>query len=321
VPTSDDSRVISAATDNSVRVWRLDTGAEEVKLWRDPEGSSYASVSGHLWTAALLPGDHSVLVANFSFDWEIEAIAQGGGGGSVRSHRWTNTVAVAPAYRRALAAAGHTTLKLWDLERGTTIRELRTCTGPITAVAITSDGKRALTACYAPILQLWDLELGMELHYLEGGPHDQARMIALTPDGGRALFASCNRLLYLWHFESGEIHLLAEHSDFIDRAIMSSDGRRAITVSRDHFVKVWDLTVRADRRPLPGHEHRVRAVAGVPGRREAVSVGDDGLLRIWNLETGDELGALPSFSAVARALMVTAEGRAIAVGMDHTVVV
>ncbi len=72
-------------------------------------------------------------------------------------------------------------------------------------------------------------------------------------------------------------------------------------------------------RRLEGHEDWVRAVALTADGTRAVSGGDDGTLRLWDLERGAEMRRLEGHEGVVRAVAVTADGRrAVSGGHDGT---
>jgi WD40 repeat protein len=250
---ADGERLVSASDDNTVRVWKLATGKELLK---------HELRDGHLWTVVLMPDDVSALICAHDFDYSVEAIGEGGRGGSVGSHKWTNTTAVTADRRRALSATGHSTLTLWDLERGESLLTLRTETGPITAVAVTPNGKRALSASYGSILQLWDLETGAELLRFKAFENNQVRMVVLSSDGKHALFASYHRVLYSINLEDKTLKLLPGHSGFIESVLLPPDGKSALSYSQDYTLKLWNLETSGEMSTVTsGHEGAVRAIA------------------------------------------------------------
>ena len=88
---------------------------------------------------------------------------------------------VAPDGKRAVSGSYDRTLKLWDLERGETIRTLEGHTGWVLAVAITPDGQRAISGSNDHTLRLWDLSNGEEIASFAGeGP---ISCCAVLPDG------------------------------------------------------------------------------------------------------------------------------------------
>ncbi len=72
-------------------------------------------------------------------------------------------------------------------------------------------------------------------------------------------------------------------------------------------------------RRLEGHEGGVRAVALAADATRALSGGDDGTLRLWDLESGAEMRRLEGHEGWVNAVAVTADGtRALSGGFDRT---
>ena len=67
---------------------------------------------------------------------------------------------------------------------------------------------------------------------------------------------------------------------------MTADGKRAISASLDHTLKVWDLETGRELRTLAGHSASVLGVAVTVDGKRAVSASEDKTLKVWDLETG-----------------------------------
>jgi hypothetical protein len=79
------------------------------------------------------------------------------------------------------------------------------------------------------------------------------------------------------------------------------DGRRVVSASADHTLKVWDLDTGRAVATLAGHADAVTACAVTPDGRRMVSTSDDHTLKVWDLATGACIlthRANTSFSAV-----------------------
>ena len=80
---------------------------------------------------------------------------------------------------------------------------------------------------------------------------------------------------------------------------MTADGRRAVSASGDHTLKVWDLETGSALRTLEGHTRGVKGVAVTAGGRHAVSASEHQTLKVWDLETGT---VVATFTCEAAAL-------------------
>ena len=84
-------------------------------------------------------------------------------------------------------------------------------------------------------------------------------------------------------------------------------------------MRVWDLL--ADRKhrkhsTLTGHERQVFSVAITADGKTAVSGGDDGSVRVWDLVSGQQRATLIGHDGRVRAVAVIADGRTAVSGGD-----
>jgi WD40 repeat protein len=83
--------------------------------------------------------------------------------------------------------------------------------------------------------------------------------------------------------------------------VVTPDGRRAVSSSRDRTLRLWDLESGRTLHTLEGHTDFVSGVALMPDCRRAVSSSGDRTLRVWDLESGQTLSILKgpsSFSII-----------------------
>ncbi|NET73151.1 MAG: hypothetical protein F6K62_20125, partial [Sphaerospermopsis sp. SIO1G2] len=89
-----------------------------------------------------------------------------------------------------------------------------------------------------------------------------------------------------WNIQTGEeLFTLSGHSDGVLAVGVTADGKRVISGSEDHTVKVWNLNTREELFTLYGHTSLVRAVAVTADNQRAISVSEDHTVKVWNLET------------------------------------
>ena len=70
---------------------------------------------------------------------------------------------------------------------------------------------------------------------------------------------------------------------FVYGVALSGDGRREVSASYDHTLKVWDVESGRELRTLRGHAGAVHGVALSGDGRLAVSASDDNTLKVWGL--------------------------------------
>jgi WD40 repeat protein len=82
------------------------------------------------------------------------------------------------------------------------------------------------------------------------------------------------------------LRTLEGHSFDVSGVAVTADGKRAVSASEDHTLKVWDLESGRALRTLEGHSDVVSGVAVTADGKRAVSAADDNTLKVWDLESG-----------------------------------
>ena len=91
-----------------------------------------------------------------------------------------------PDGHRAVSGSRDKTLRVWDLERGQSLRTLEGHSRSVNGVAITPDGRRAVSGSRDHTLRVWDLESGKELALLTA---DRRMASCAVSSDGRTIVA------------------------------------------------------------------------------------------------------------------------------------
>lgn len=119
--------------------------------------------------------------------------------------------------------------------------------------------------------------------------------VTLTPPGGPLL------------------RTLEGHVNWVHSVVLTADGRRAVSGSRDNTLKVWDLETGQLLRTLEGRARGFSSVALSADGHRAVSGSEDKTLKVWDLDTGEIVAAFTGESPVF-AVAIAPDDRTIVAG-------
>ncbi|MCA9188033.1 MAG: protein kinase, partial [Planctomycetales bacterium] len=140
-----------------------------------------------------------------------------------------------------------------------------------------------------------------------------------------AYFARCRgpngyqATLALWDFENNrELWAIDEaHDDDIHNIKFTSDGKRIITSSDDHTIKVWRAEDGRLLTTMRGHRRWVTESVLFPEEKRIASTSVDSTVRIWNLDSGEELFLLQGDGSPFNCVAVSPDGNTLAAGTQH----
>jgi len=265
-------------SDNSVRLWDVETGREirrmeghqddvmtvavtpdgrtalsggmdqVVRFWDLETGREVHRPHDHraviLDLAISADGRHA-LTGSWDFapivEWDVpvgKAIRRFGGKDAP-----VEGVSFGPDGRRLLAGHGDGTVRLWDFDSGGELRRFAGHTARVMSVAFAPDGRTGLSCSLDGSIRVWEIETGRELrrHELHGGP---VHRLALSPDGRRGLSSGDDGTILLWEVETGRILASFETPGVLVASVsFSPDGRRGLAAYWDRSIRLWDLTI------------------------------------------------------------------------------
>lgn len=112
------------------------------------------------------------------------------------------------------------------------------------------------------------------------------------------------------------------HEEWVKSVALSADGKRVVSGSYDHTVRVWDAHTGECLRTLEGHTGWVMAVALSGDGKVVASGSTDKTARVWDTRTGQCLHKLGKHGSRLSAVAISGDGTIVVTGChDHSVCV
>jgi len=234
----DGTRLVTASTDTTAKVWDMNTGMELLTLKGHTEG---------LWSTAYSPNGKQIATIGYDKTARLWDAVSGRLLFTLDAYSETVgiTVTIGVAFSpdgRYLATAGSGPLKIWDTVSGELLLTLPLSGEKAACVAYSPDGKYLAIGMAGGPASVWNIETGKKLFEL---PDHTATVvdIAFSPDGTHIATTSTDRTVKVWDAATGQLQLtLPEQNPFANALAFSPDGTRLITASDGSgSTRVWEL--------------------------------------------------------------------------------
>jgi len=307
----DGTRIVTASSDKTARVWDARTGAQ------------LAVLSGHgdrVYSAAYSPDGTRIVTASIDRTarvWDVRTGAQlavlSGHGDRVYS------AAYSPDGTRIVTASMDKTARVWDAHTGTQLAVLSGHGARVNSAKYSPDGTRIVTASEDKTARIWDARTNAQLAVLSGHGNN-VYFAAYSPDGTRIVTASFDKTARVWDVHTGaQLAVLSGHGGLVESAAYSPDGTRIVTASFDKTARVWDAGTGAQLAVLSGHGDRVYAAAYSPDGSRIVTASFDRTARIWDARVGTQLNVLSGHEATVYNAAYSPDGtRIVSASFDKT---
>src|SRR5580704_4127199 len=350
----DGTRIVTAATDNTARIWDARTGAQlsvlaghlnyvrtavystdgskilttsmdkSMRLWDAHTGEVLATFSGHgakPISAALSPDGTRLVVASLDSTARVWDARTGDELAVLRGHGDALQFAAYSADgTRIVTASRDKTARIWEARTGAPLAVLSGHGGIVLSASFSPNGNQVVTASTDKTARSWDASTGAPLIVFTGH-NDRLYAARYSPDGTRIVTASDDKTVRIWDAANGTpLAVLSGHGAFVRAAEYSPDGTRIVTASIDKTLRIWDARSDALLDVFSGNrEYFIAATYSPDGLQLATGGSMDNSARVWNARTGEPLRALTGHGGLVESVAYSPDGSHIATAsMDKT---
>lgn len=255
----DEKILASCSRDGKIKIWDVATGAELRTLTGhtrpvkavafSPDGSLLASVSN----------DGTVRLWDVAKGTQQQSFIHREPGDVDDS---VYSVLFVDRGKLVIAGNGDGTISYWEVDSGKEMRVLRGHSGSVLSLTLSRDGRTLASGGYDHTLKLWDVKMGNEIRTFADkkmdGVIEQVRAISLSSDG--ELLASSE----VGYRQSGnEFHYVYRR------------------------IKLWDLKTGTVSLTINEPKFEISGIAFSPDDRLLAGAGPEGIIKLWNVKTGD----------------------------------
>jgi len=186
----------------------------------------------------------------------------------------------------ALSASWDNTLRLWDLQAGTTARRFVGHKKEVLSVAFSADNRQIVSSSRDGTLKLWNT-LGECKYTIEENCHALwPSCVKFSPNTQNPIVVSAgwDKLVKVWNLANCKlIRDFVGHNGYLNAVTVSPDGSLCASGGRDQIAMLWDLN---DGKQLYSLEAGaiINALCFSPVRYWLCAATENGI-KIWDLET------------------------------------
>jgi WD40 repeat protein/serine/threonine protein kinase len=207
-------------------------------------------------------------------------------------------------------------VNLWDVGTGRLLRDFRTGPGTtlLLALEFSPDGRHLAAADHDRNVRLWDVADGSEVRL-----RDDLLVtwgLAFTPDGRQIVIVNTEGVVTVWDVAARRTAATFRAGTRASgyRVAFSQDRRLLAIGCEDGSITVIKTDPLEEVRTLEAHTAEISGLAFGDGDGRLASTGDDLIVKVWDLRTGQEALALDIVTRRANSLAFSPDGHRLAVG-------
>ncbi len=324
--TPDSSCLLSGSADSTLRIWDVKTG-QCVRIIQGYAVSLY-DIDWSPDGTQLVSGGSDALVTIWDLSRERSPR-------ELHGHTWVVWGVGWSPDGRFLASGGlDRVMRLWDSVSGACVQMFQAPSAVLLGMAWSPDGSLLACGTYEQGVQVWDVA-ARSLRWAEQTHLILFHPVAWSPQGTRLVGGGDDGCVYVWEGADGTLlQRLPGHQGRVMSVVWSPNGTWVASGSGSEGsgeLFVWDVESGERVRTFTGHPGVVYALAWShsrtgtrhsPYRDRLISGDSDGMLRWWDVQTGECVCMRAAHQGKIQALRMSPDGKKLAsCGDDGTIMI
>lgn len=272
---ADQRHCVSASTDETLRLWDMETG-KTVRVMTGAKLGAYC--------VAVSPDQKRVAAGckdGMLREWSLENGAMlrelSGHLGYVWAVAYTHTG------DRLLSSADDGTVRVWSQTADEPLAILRGHLGGVLSIAVSQDDSTLLSAGRDGTVRVWDLNKG-ELRGTLNGHRGWVNAVSFAGRGRYAVSAGRDGRILRWNLQAMKLVDDIEQGTWIKVICASPDGQHVYVAGDDATIACWDLADRVKTAELKGHKSGINSLAIAEDGATLISASADTTLLVWDVQ-------------------------------------
>ncbi|OMH83530.1 Guanine nucleotide-binding protein subunit beta-like protein [Zancudomyces culisetae] len=240
---------------------------------------------------------------------------------SLHGHNhFVQAIALSSDGQFALSASWDKTLRLWDLNTGTTTRRFVGHTSDVLSVSFSPDNRQIVSGSRDKTIKLWNTLGECKYDIVDEGHGDWVSNVVFSPNPSTPIVVSAgwDKVVKVW--DSNKFKLVTNHyghTGYISSITISPDGSLCASGGKDGVTMLWDLN---DGKHLYSLEAGdcINALCFSPNRYWLCAATSK-CIKVWDLESKSPVCELSPEFALAGKKSLTPECISLAWSADGSV--